>query len=160
MSLLAPSNIEQIPEIFQEEVKLLGDQLRGLNEENTELRERVGELERHINTLSQQMVALAENTLALSGAEEERIAQLLAQMENDNLPLSGDAVAPQATPATDAALSLAAEPVAPTDQTIERAHFWRYAVIGGVLLLSVGVAGMWFRRLRQRERYRDVMYRI
>jgi pilus assembly protein FimV len=44
LSLLAPSNIEQIPEIFQEEVKLLGEQLRGLNEENTELRDRIGEL--------------------------------------------------------------------------------------------------------------------
>jgi hypothetical protein len=107
------------------------------------------------------MVALAENTLALSGAEEDRIAQLLAQIESENRSGSAEtASTEQETPPTEAPLTLAAEPTVLTEQSIEGSHIWRYAAIGGVLLLSVGVAGMWFRRLRQRERYRDVMYRI
>ena len=168
LSLLAPSNLNEIPEVFHEEVKLLGSRLRTLDDENSELRGRILDLERHIATLSQQMVVLVENTLA-AGKESEDIAGVIAQLDTGKSTQqthTDDGILRQTQQALEMhhqevrAVSAIDSTLAPTQQQPKASHLIRYVVIGGVLLLSVGVAGIWYRRLRQRERYRDIMYRF
>ena len=167
LSLLAPSNIEQIPEVLQDEVKLLTGRLRTLDDENQELRERIAGLEKHIDSLSRQMVILAENTLALSTTEAERLASVMDQLDVSEEPAAREVT----TTSTQEESSPVTEErdMANLDQTLappveeaakESSNWWRYLLIGGALVVTLGVAAIWFRRLRQRERYREIMYRF
>ena len=166
LALLAPSSLEQIPEAFRDEVQLLGERMRGLNDENTELRERIGDLEAHINTLSQQVILLAESSLALTAEESARLqermdepgaAEQLQEQLQQTRPSAGMERTAEEAPA--APLQLEGERPAWTSG-LERASLMRYVLIGGALVLTLGIAGLWFRRLRERERYRDVMSRL
>jgi hypothetical protein len=169
LSLLEPSSLEQIPPAFREEVSMLGSQLRSLDDENLELRSRIGELEQHISTLSQQMVILAENTVALSGAESERISRLLAQLESDaSAAQLGDELI-ESTAAESAASRETAETglnvidrdIQELSKAQESKRPWlHYALFGGLAILTLGVGVIWYRRLRQRERYKEIMYRL
>lgn len=167
LTLLMPSSLEQIPAAVRDEVQLLGERFRSLNEENTELRERISELERHIDTLSQQMLLLAENTLALSSAEVARLARQEANLDasNDTDTTAQSAAAqPAGSPAAGATdeqpAPLAVTTEVPTVEKSGNSAGVRYAVLAGLLLLGGMVAGVWYRRLRQRERYKDVMHRL
>ena len=168
LSLLEPSSLEQIPPAFREEVSMLGSQLRSLDDENLELRKRIGELEQHISTLSQQMVVLAENTVALSGAESERISRMLAQLEEEQSNTQiGDTLALPADEATadsesaEAALGVLDREMQELTKAQDTKRPWlHYALFGGLAILTLGVGVIWYRRLRQRERYKEVMYRL
>lgn len=167
LSLLAPSNIEQIPEVLQDEVRLLAGRLRTLDDENRELRERIAGLEKHIGTLSRQMVVLAENTLALSTVEAERLATVMEQIDVSEEPAAREVAAGNTLTETPpiieerAMANLDQSLVAPVDEAARESSNWlRYLLIGGALIVTLGVAAIWFRRLRQRERYRDIMYRF
>ena len=167
LSLLEPSSLEQIPPAFREEVSMLGSQLRSLDDENLELRNRIGELEQHISTLSQQMVILAENTVALSGAESERISRMLAQLEDESSSSQiGDGIAlpTEITPdseSTEAALGILDRDMQELSKTQDTKRPWlHYALFGGLAIFTLGVGVIWYRRLRQRERYKEVMYRL
>ncbi|MFU8837236.1 MAG: FimV family protein [Thiohalomonadaceae bacterium] len=168
LSLLEPSSLEQIPPAFREEVSMLGSQLRALDDENLELRNRIGDLEQHISTLSQQMLILAENTVALSGAESERISRMLAQLEEEQsntqidnaLALPADAATADSGSA-EAALGVLDRDMQELTKAQDTKRPWlHYALFGGLAILTLGVGVIWYRRLRQRERYKEVMYRL
>ena len=162
LSLLEPSALEQIPVAFREEVQLLGQRLRGLNEENTELRERLSEMEKHIDSLSKQVLLLAESNLALTGVEIPEAESQPGMMAPPTEPSAAESpVTRPATPTPPPPAPMAVTPSSMLPAGLAGDSRWlRYLLIGGAVILSLGVALLWFRRLRQRERYREIMYRL
>lgn len=181
LSLLAPSSLEQIPEVFRDEVQILGNRLQTLNEENSELRQRLSDMEQYMATLSRQVIQLTENTLALSSTETARMEAILERLDESL------AIPPTDIPQTDIrseAERVAAEappparPATPEPQrsspvrvdadtrglsqerSMDQGKLIRYGLIGGVLLIGVAAAGLWYRRIRQRDIYRNTIYRL
>ena len=161
LTLITPSELDEIPPAFRDEVQQLNRQLHDLNVDNRELRDQIATLERHIAKLTEQVFVMAQTTLVLT--EEGRVREIPAQPV---VPLSDPSESIQQAPTLPEQAPLAIEAPVPAQQESAPAErqsvgVWiRNGLIGAGLLLGLVVAVAWYRRLRQRERYLDVMYRL